>query len=58
MACQARGREVRIIHYREGLYQAFMSPAGGERYNRVREEAGHCDQVIQVSPEQAPQTGG
>lgn len=35
-----------------------MSPAGGERYNRVREEAGHCDQVIQVSPEQAPQTGG
>jgi hypothetical protein len=38
--------------------QAFMSPAGWERYHQLCEEAGHCDQAITASPEPAPHTGG
>ena len=38
--------------------QAFMSPAGWERYHQVREEADHSDQVNHVQQETIAQTGG
>jgi hypothetical protein len=38
--------------------QAFMSPAGWERYHQLCEEAGHGDQAITARPEPAPHTGG
>src|SRR5215469_767920 len=38
--------------------QAFMSPAGWERYHQLCEEAGHSDQAITASAEPMPSTGG
>jgi len=38
--------------------QAFMSPAGWERYHQLCEEAGHGERAVTARPEPAPRTGG